>query len=112
MLPRMPHTAVIVDPAETETSRGNVKRDYTVPPATETSYNAWLQQDSTDELAADGKTPSVQTWTLIAVMNRAFTGHEHIKCLGMEFEIFGIPEPCYTLKGYHHTEMKLKRFNG
>jgi hypothetical protein len=108
----MPHTAYVIDPAETFSPRGNKDLTWTVPPATETPYNAWLQQDSTAELAEDGRTPSVQTWTLIAVMDRVFTGKERIRCLGMTFEVYGVPEHCYTLRGYHHTEMKLKRFLG
>jgi hypothetical protein len=113
-LPSFTQTATIISPATVETPRGNTELVYTVPPATQAVYKSWLQQDSTADLPEDGRDPKARTWTLIARMpDVVFEGNEKVLTLGMTFTIFGVPEPCYTLRGgYHHTEMKLKWSDG
>ncbi|MFB9661595.1 hypothetical protein ACFQS3_02635 [Glycomyces mayteni] len=113
-LPKFPDTAVLVTPVYEADNRGNKKLTYKTPPATASEpFNAWLQQDSTADIAEDGRTPTVMTWLLMAeIPELTITGIERIRCRGLEFEIFGVPEVCNTLKGYHHTEMRLKRIDG
>ena len=113
MRTRLPHTATLVVPGTKDDGRGNTIDDWSEGAVTRTDYKFWLQQESSLELAEDGRVAIAQRWQGIAVMpDVVFKGNERVEALGMSFEIYGIPEPCYTLTRYHHTELKLRRRDG
>lgn len=112
-LPRFPMTATCITPAEDEDSRGNKVLIYSVPPATTKTYNVWVWQNSSVEEAEDGRVPTVLTWSLMVdAENEVFTDKQRWIWNGETFEVFGMPEPCYTLRRYHHTELRMKQING
>lgn len=113
----LPHTVTLVRPAESTDAYGSTVYDYG-PAATRTEIRAWLQQDQRRELtgqAQDGRQTQDQRWLLV-------TNHTDVRALDrvewtgptgpMTFETDGPPEPTYTPRGPHHTEVGLVIYTG
>jgi hypothetical protein len=114
----MPHSVDVIFPAVTSDGRGNMTLVYDSPPATTVSTRAWLQQDTGDESPTDGRNPQTRRWFMIIVLpNTVFTGNERIVWTGapgapVTFDAWGPAEPTFTPRGYHHTEVSLRRVDG
>lgn len=110
-LPKFPMTATCITPGEKD-DRGNTVPDWKNPAATK-EYNVWVWQNSSVEDADDGRDPTILTWSLMVdAENDVFTDKQRWVWNGETFDVFGMPEPCFTLKKYHHTELRMKQVNG
>jgi len=103
--------AICITPGEID-DRGNTIPDWQNPAAVD-EYNVWVWQNSSEEIPDDGRTPTVLTWSLMVYApGVTFTDKQRWVWNGETFETFGMPEPCFTLRGYHHTELRMRRVNG
>ena len=113
----LPHTVTLVRPAVSTDAYGSDEYDYGEA-ATRTSIRAWLQQDrrqAVTGVADEGRAPQDQRWLMV-------TNHPDVRALdrvewtgptgAMTFETDGPPEPSYTPRGLHHTEVGLRIITG
>ena len=107
----LPHTVILVRPAETRDAYGSTVYDYGES-ATRTPIRAWLQQDQRAEVTEDGRRAQEQRW-LIITDHGDLRALDRIEWQGVVFEADGPPGPLWApFAGHHHTEAYLKVVTG
>jgi hypothetical protein len=113
----LPHTVTLVRPAVSTDAYGSDEYDYGEA-ATRTSIAAWLQQDrrqAVTGVADEGRAPQDQRWLMVTNRTdvRALDRVEWTGPAGpLTFETDGPPEPVFTPRGSHHTEVGLRIITG
>lgn len=116
-LGKLPHSVTVVAPALVEDSRGNLVRRYD-DSAKRSTVRGWLQQDTSSDQPADGRDTVVRRWMLLAVLpGVVIDGYEEVVWENAPegprtFRVDGPGEPAYTLRGYSHHEITLRRVDG
>lgn len=113
----LPQTVTLVRPAVTRDEYGSDEYDYG-PAATRTAITAWLQQDRRQLVTAvadEGRRTQDQRWLMV-------TNHPDVRALDrvewtspaglVTFETDGPPEPAFTPRGFHHSEVGLRIITG
>lgn len=107
----LPHTVILVRPAEHRDVYGSVNYEYGES-AMRTPIRAWLQQDQRAEVTEDGRRAQEQRWLMITDYDdvRAL---DHVERQGHTFETDGPPAPTLSpFQGLHHIESQLRLVTG
>lgn len=102
----LPHTVTLLRPTVSTDSYGNTVYDYAT--ATRIDASAWVQQDARSRPTEDGGNPMQGRW-LIITNREDVRRRDRIEWAGpgglVVFDMDGQPEPAYTPRGFHHTEI-------
>lgn len=102
----LPHTATLLRPVETTDDYGNTVYDY--GNAARIAISAWVQQDARSRPAEDGGNPMQARW-LVVTDREDVRRRDRLEWIGpggtILFKFDGQPEPTYTPRGFHHTEI-------
>lgn len=117
MIGYLPHTGDVIRPAILEDDYGNTVASWETPAAV-TRISCWVQQNTRATDVADGRRALSSSFLLLTNdPAELFTGIERFLWLQapggpMLMELDGPGEAAYTLNGFHHSEVTLRRVDG